>query len=257
MWCRHCQQDVPAVAQGADERVQCARCQRPLGATPFAAPVSDSGVPLKPAVEVEPWSAADVLGAEDEQRIRQLGQQLRTARRVGSQANPAGRKLRFDTPASATGVDAAPARPSIDPAVTPAPRAPSKPSQASAWMVALLGALTLGIGLGLLAWSLFGERPDLWNWGLAATLSGQGLLIVGLLQLLATLWSAGRDATNRLITLHYELRRLQRTADSIAGGRNATPSAFYADLTRGSSPQVMLANLKGQVDELTARFSAE
>ncbi|MEM9186597.1 MAG: hypothetical protein AAGB00_08905 [Planctomycetota bacterium] len=277
MWCRHCQQDVPAVAQAGDGRVQCARCQRPLsaaspGAKAFAAPVGDVGIRIDPshgdaesaAVEtesviVEPWTVDDVLREEDERRLKQIGRQIRTHRAAGAPA--AERRFRFDSgpaergPAASNAPPEPPAasRPTLHRAA-PAPTADPKPSQASAWLLALVGSLLLGAGIGLLGWSIFGQRPDLWNLGVGASLAGQGLIIVGLVQLLATLWGGSRDATNRLIALHYEVRRLQRTADSIAGATTANPSAFYADLARGSSPQVLLASLKGQVDELAARY---
>lgn len=266
MWCRHCQQDVPAVARRAEGRVQCARCQRPLASPAFAAPVNDAGVridggekPQEP-VAVEPWTTRELIGPEDQQRLRQIGRQLRTGRGHAVGAQPGRQRLRFDNPGAASSSQPTPASPTQRPVVhnpMPAPMAPSKSSQATAWVAALLGAMTLGAGIGLLGWSLLGERPDLWSWGLGATLTGQGLMIVGLVQLLASLWTAGRDATGRLITLHYEIRRLQRTADSLAGMRTATPTAFYADLSRGSSPQVLLSNLKGQIDDLTTRLAGE
>lgn len=284
MWCRHCQQDVPAVAQAASGGVQCARChgalgrgtlgqQRPFGHTPsaqrspgkasFAQTEGSAG--LDPgavdsqgeAVVFEPWKLADVWGPNDGAPMSQIGQQLRSTQARSVAQRPAERIFRVDAP------QPAPAPPPRPPAPQPlrshrppAPRQTGRTSQFAAWVAALVGALGLGAGLGLLGWSLLSERPDLWNPGLATTLGGQGLMIVGLVQLLANLWTGSRDATNRLITLQYEMRRLQRTADSLAGMRSATPSAFYADLARGSSPQVLLASLRGQVDELTSRLSA-
>ncbi len=277
MWCRHCQQDVPAVAQGALNGVQCARCQKPLDQP------TNPSAPKPDAVVFEPWKLSDVLG-DDQQRLHKLGQQLRSAQATASMTKPAARSFRRDLPHTRGGAPAvssvsalngvsavsgssaqtgAPATASTNAQRTPneyrppAVREPSKPNQIAGWVTSTLGALVLGAGLGLLGWSLFGERPDLWDPAVAATLSGQGLMIVGLIQLLANLWTGSRDATNRLIALQYEMRRLQRTTDAVAGMRSAAPTNFYADLARGSSPQVMLANLKGQVEELTTRLAAE
>jgi hypothetical protein len=38
--------------------------------------------------------------------------------------------------------------------------------------------------------------------------------------------------------------------------RSGGAPAFYADLVRGASPQVMLANLKGQIDQLATRIGS-
>lgn len=126
-----------------------------------------------------------------------------------------------------------------------------------AWILAALGATTLGLGVGLIVWSTIGDRAHLWNPGLAATLVGQGLLIVGLLQILANLWLAGKQAATRLVQMHDELRRLRRASEASAG-RHATSAAhFYADLARDAGPDVLLGNLQGQIDLLTARLRAE
>ncbi|MEM6798452.1 MAG: hypothetical protein AAF589_02970 [Planctomycetota bacterium] len=268
MWCRHCQQDVPAVAKAADSGVQCARCQRPLDRH-ASRRVDSSGEPIDEAAEsvvFEPWKLADIMRPDDEKRLQEIGRSLRSTRAHATARKPANRALRIDQPqlpgetplpgqAAATSQPAPARREPVEPR-PPVSREGNRPNQFTAWAFALLGALVLGIGLGLLGWCVFGQRPELWDLGVAATLTGQGLLIVGLVLLLANLWTGTRDSSNRLIALQYEIRRLQRTADSLAGMRSSTPSAFYADLARGSSPQVMLANLKGQVEELTSRLSA-
>ena len=137
------------------------------------------------------------------------------------------------------------------------PGAPSITGQWVAWAMASLGALVLGLGLGLISWAILGERFDLWRPGLGATVVGQGLLIVGLLQILANLWRAGRQATWRLSQMHDELRRLRRTSEQAAGRHAATAAHFYADLARDAGPDVMMGNLQGQIDRLAARLRAE
>jgi hypothetical protein len=56
--------------------------------------------------------------------------------------------------------------------------------------------------------------------------------------------------------VHAGLNQLQQTADVLATMRSGGAPNFYADLLRGASPQVLLANLKGQVDQLAARVGA-
>ena len=275
MWCRHCQQDVPAVATAssglrADGPLQCARCQRTLTEAtgserqPHQPSVridvvepAASEPDIEPAVVVEPWRVADVMTDEDDQRLRQIGRNLQSARTQANAQKSNTPTFRIDRPEldSSEHAETPRAAPVIRERPPRAPRDVTRPSQASAWIAALLGALALGAGVGLLGWSLLGDRAELWSWGIAGTLAGQGLIIVGLVQLLSNLWTNSRDTTHRIVALHYELRRLQRTADSIAGMRSASPASFYADLSRGSSPQVLMANLKGQVEELQTRLA--
>lgn len=124
-------------------------------------------------------------------------------------------------------------------------------------MLALTGAMSLGAGLGLLFWSLTRDLPELWSWGISATLGGQGLMIIGLIQLLANLWGANREAAGTLRGVQHELRRLGRTTESLVGNRNTGAAIFYADLARGASPGVLLANLKSQVDALSAHVAKD
>ncbi|MEN1681959.1 MAG: hypothetical protein AAGJ46_20445 [Planctomycetota bacterium] len=251
MWCRHCQQDTPAVAQGSKDVVRCARCQQPTGEQ-----AGGVRVDAAEAAASAPWTVSELLGPADEERLQSIERQLRSCRGLSAGQSSPKPSWRFDRP-EATLPTAEPS-PRRNAAAPPsAPRATSRSSQLAAWLIALAGALMLGGGISLMGWSLFGGRPVLWNWGVGASLAGQGLMIVGLVQLLANLWTAGREATGRLITLHYEIRRLQRTADGLAGLRTATPSAFYADLSRGASPQVLMANLKGQLDAMSARVEGE
>lgn len=281
MWCHHCQQDVPAVSSATGAGVNCARCQHSL-ATPGAVLATQDAsrvqtqATTEPAIEVQPWTAADVLG-DDTDRLYRIGQTLKATRARTTKQQPvgtAGAKA-IPKPAQIPSEEFAAEPVPLDPRIQsrtkqlggrqssyrqstiPAARDNARPSQASAWIAAIIGAIGLGGGLGLLGWSLFGQRPDLWNWGLAVTLGGQGLMIVGLVQLLANLWTGTRVSANKLMTLHYELRRLQRSTDSLTGMHSPSPTAFYADLAKGSSPQVLLSNLKGQLDEVTTKLARE
>ena len=85
---------------------------------------------------------------------------------------------------------------------------------------------------------------------------GQGLLIFGLVLIAARLWRNSRYASSKLIDVHSQLGQLQHTADALTTMRSGAP-AFYAELVRGASPQMLLANLKGQLDQLATRISGE
>lgn len=269
MWCGNCQQDVPAVAALGAGTVHCARCQQNLSRKAIA-DVADAGISLddpKAMVDSRQNPIASAHATESARRIQKLGRTLRSARSLATTRQPSSPLLRFD-PANASPADLARRTQTTAATATAAVRkqtASQQPtaketthrgSQGVAWFVALLGATILGTGLGLCGWSLLGDRPDLWDWALFATLGGQGLLIVGLVLLLANLWTAARMAASRQQTLHHELRKLQRTADAIAGERGAGAANFYADLSRGASPELMLANLRGQIDQLSSTLTS-
>ncbi|TWT43367.1 hypothetical protein [Botrimarina hoheduenensis] len=263
MWCCHCQQEVPALGPLRAVGARCPRCERLLTTT--------SGRPADTRPTPPPVAAPSARDAIDHS--------LRLAKaRIGS-GEPA-RTLRFDlaqhgvspeltvalgvsgtsTPTTAVTSSAAhDLRGQRAPGKYPvarrsASRRASGTGQFTAWTLSALGALTLGTGIGLLAWSLWGGQPHLWNIALAATLSGQGLLILGLLQLIAVLWAAGRGAAARLGQMHDELRALRRSADAAAGRHTATASQFYADLTQGAGPEVLMGSLRSQLDALSSRL---
>lgn len=122
-----------------------------------------------------------------------------------------------------------------------------------AWLLVLLGALALVGGVATIGWSLWAGQMQFWNLGLAVTLAGQGVLIFGLVLVVSRLWRNSRYASGRLQEAHVRLVQLQNTADSLTTMRGGAP-AFYAELARGASPQMLLANLKGQLDQLTTRL---
>lgn len=251
MWCRHCKQDVPAVAPLADGAIHCARCQGELNRPAFASSVNDSGVGLDESSSkpVDPLRRMEQASAEH--RYQEMRRRISSARR---HATNAPRSLRFDPPEPLLErTSPTPARPAND--ATAHDRQTDRqnaPTQWAAWLVALFGASALGAGLGLMFWSIANAQPELWNWGLGATLGGQGLMIIGLVQLLVGLWTTNRRAVSTLIGVQHELRRLSRTTESLVGANSPTAANFYADLARGASPQLLVANLKSQVDALTA-----
>ena len=123
-----------------------------------------------------------------------------------------------------------------------------------AWMLATLGTMGMLFGVGMLAWSLAAPEPLLWNWGLGITLAGQSVMVAALIQLLASLWNQSRLATSRLAAVQDDLDELQRTADVLVATRTGGAASFYADVARQANPQLLLVNLKGQLEELSSRL---
>jgi hypothetical protein len=123
--------------------------------------------------------------------------------------------------------------------------------QITTWMLVVTGLVVGFFGLGLGGWSLLEGETVFWQAALVATLFGQGLVVFGLALLVARLWTSSRQANGRLLEAHVKLAKLDRAAESLLGQHHATAAAFYGELVRGASPQMLAANLQGQLDQLS------
>jgi hypothetical protein len=226
-----------------------------------AARICDEGIALdEPAAAL----AAAAPPLDDEwsrrQRVRSLGRDLR---RPGAAAKnmAAGiphSRIRLDPPHDLYSLlDAQRAASEVAPQVAPTIARPRRgeSSQLFAWLAVMAGVLGLVAGCGLLAWSLSTGQMMYWELALGLSLGSQGVLVLGLVLVISRLWRSSRCAANKLHDVHARLGQLQHTADALLGMRAGGAPAFYAELVRGSSPHVLLANLKGQVDQLATRMS--
>lgn len=269
MWCRHCQQDVPAVAApGGIGKVVCARCQQELGggSPAHVTAICDHGIPLDdhrdehdrdPVAELSDW--------QTEQRFRHLARTLRNATGTSRIVHRAGATSyrRFDPPQDLP-ADTEPI--SVHSSVSSPNRAaanrylPSRRStggQVLAWLIVLCGFLAFCCGAAVISWAIVDEIPLYWDIGTAMALVGQGLLIAGLVLVLSRLWRSSCYANHKLHEIHWQLGEVQRTAQTIVGLRNGNAPAFYAELARGASPQMLLASLRGQLEQLSARVNGD
>jgi hypothetical protein len=262
MWCRNCQQEVPALNRPEVDSVVCARCHRELQPRPKVHEVDDRGISLDEFAPSDP-SAPPVL-INDPQLDREMRNMRRTLRHFGASASHAHAPgpIHFDPSLDFP----PPARPlvtsaSLYPTAAERARQPEKSrnngEQRFAWFMVTCGVAAFLAGLGTIGCSLAFERPELWDWGVITTFSGQGLLIFGLVAVLGSLWTNGRQSTRKLQEVNSRLVDIQRTSEMIAGLRNSGTPSFYTELARGSSPEMLVANLKGQLDQLATRLHGE
>ncbi len=258
MWCSNCQQDTPAISRSGTNKLACSRCHATIR-PPHAVGLSEAGIALDDAVALEVVDSRPPLVTDDWQ-LRRRSREL-------------GRKLRHETPDMQRRVDSPQnlfadlaeqtASPIVDPGSyhrpTPAAKSPGPEfTQFVAWFVTLLGFTSLAAGLGMIAWSIAHGGSEYWDHALALTLAGQGTLIFGLLLVVTRLWRNSRHASGKLHEVHTELGQLQRTADALSAMRSGGGApAFYAELVRGASPQMLLTNLKGQLDQLATRLNGQ
>ncbi len=234
MWCRTCQQDVPAVSsQDGGAVVCCARCGEPFEpasgtyvaafdesvaasqAVELTTPPAEQRDVLQPpasaAAETEfetlstPFSWDDAGLEEDLRRVERIVQRLRLASRP---------TRRVDSPQASHGqmawhVGHGGAR---------------RPRQ-SLWMMLSWAALALGLAafacggvLIALAWS--NDRPNLWPLGLPVMIVGQILLLLGMLGLLDSMWQTHRQAHLSMELLDRQMQELM----GVHGESEAAPS---------------------------------
>lgn len=257
MWCSNCQQDVPAIARAGTNKLACSRCHAAVR-PPHAVGISEAGIALDDAVALEVVDSRPPLVGDDWQlrsRTRALGRKLRH--------DPTGPQRRVDSPQNMfADLAEQTASPIVDPgsynrpAPTPKPAGPEF-GQFLAWFVTFIGFTSLATGLGMIAWSIAHGGSEFWDHALALTLAGQGTLIFGLVLVVSRLWRNSRHTSGKLHEVHTELGQLQRTADALSAMRSGGAPAFYAELVRGASPQMLLTNLKGQLDQLATRLNGQ
>jgi hypothetical protein len=226
--------------------------------------ICEDGIALDdPAVAAT--AAAPPFPAKDwsaRQRVRNLNRELR--RPAFSAANtaslaPKGPR-RFDPPANlfdqlehATAPASVAVHPQND-ASRNVNHHRGSANQIVVWLIVVAGIVALGAGIGLMGWSLARGQMMSWNLALGFALGGQGTLIFGLVLVVSRLWSNSRHASSKLQDVHARLAQLQHTADALTASRSGGAPAFYADLVRGASPQMLLSNLKGQLDQLAVQL---
>jgi hypothetical protein len=135
--------------------------------------------------------------------------------------------------------------------------APSSASGTVSWLAISLGTMALVCGGILLGWSVVAAREDLWTIGLPIALGGQIGLLVGLLCRLDRIGQDHRSAAARLSEVDQKLRELNSSTTLLATTHSSPATAFYCHLAEGAPPEMLLGDLKGQLDLLAMKLSRE
>lgn len=127
----------------------------------------------------------------------------------------------------------------------------------AAWLILSLGLAVFACGGVLLGWSIVGQRDDLWPVGMPLALIGQAALIVGLILQLDGLSHSTRKTSEALSELDGELKNVRQATTLLSTSRAGGAQSFYLHLAEGASPQLLLADLKGQMDLLAQQMSRQ
>jgi len=186
--------------------------------------------------------------------VRRLQARLGTWRRLDA-AHPRQKKTPAEAGQATWRVDAA--HPRTPKRHRPPKKAPQQRASRAARAILSLGTVTFGFGAGLLVWSLVETRPELWNLGLPIAAVGQVALLLSLAVQLDWIWKQNRDAAEQLAKVERRLIELRRTAAQANVTHGTAAQAFYSHLADDAHPQMLLADLKGQMDLLAERFERQ
>ncbi|MDZ4657369.1 MAG: hypothetical protein SH868_07290 [Bythopirellula sp.] len=257
MWCSHCHQEVPSVASPAGGPRSCAKCQRDLKFTATSTPI-DTGISLESfadqsfAVQNAQAPLDDMEQAESREKLRRIGRQLRAPyqQRVSLDSRPFWERVSLETPTAAPqlrGISRQARRDDME-----------QQHKRKSWLLSLL--LTSGIlgfvgGAAALVWSAAFNRVTVWQWGLTTTIAAEGLLIVGLTWMAARLWHNSRRVNHQLRGVDEQLEEIHELAGSLTARQLSSSQHYYHHFSQVANPQMLVANLRGQIDQLAERMA--
>jgi hypothetical protein len=125
------------------------------------------------------------------------------------------------------------------------------------WSAISLGVMALVCGGVLLIWGYLFGRGELWSLGLPIALGGQAVLILGVFLYIDGLWQTNRKTSASLEELDESVADLRHATSMISTTHSGPAQSFYAHMAEGASPELLLADLKGQMDILTMRVARQ
>ena len=123
-----------------------------------------------------------------------------------------------------------------------------------AWMTLSLGTSGFVCGLSLMAWSMNTGRQELWTIGTPIIFAGQIALVMGLVLQLDRVWRDSRWSATKMETVDEQLHDL-KMATTLLNTAHGPSSAFYAHWAGGAGPEILLGDLKSQLDLLAIKLS--
>jgi hypothetical protein len=123
-------------------------------------------------------------------------------------------------------------------------------------LVLSVGTIGLVCGCGLLGWSLAEGRPELWSIGLPVAAMGQVALLVGLVLQIDRLWRHSHQTVAKLDLVDAQLHEI-KTNTTLLGANQSPASTFYTHLAHGAGPQLLLTDLKSQLDLLAMKIAQD
>lgn len=249
------------MAPSAHGRLACPRCGAYLDAGADFAEVyahpADTGVSLD-SVARRPDLTPPINPLEREQthrHLRRIGRQLRTGYRHDPSFGST--PPRTWGPEALASLDAAERLRNVKRSATRGAEEGAPATIASRLIGLLIVAGVIGFagGAGLLLWAAAFQLPLPWQWGMSTTIAAEGMLILGLTWMAGRLWRNSRHLNQQLAGVDRQLHEMEHLAGSLAGSHLSSSQRYYDHFTQGASSHMLLANLRGQVEQLASRMS--
>jgi hypothetical protein len=225
--------------------MRCGKCGGPFSADniPATGTAANANTALEKALRPSPLIEDDWALEAELRGVERLVSSLKSSGSLAKQP------LAIDTPhATAAGWHASRNAAEQTRGGDPPAVAAESPKNVAAWTILSLGLAIFACGAVLLGWSLVAKRNDLWTVGMPLALIGQAGLILGLILQLDGLWQTSRKTVAAIHELDDELKHVRQATTLLSTSRTNGAQTFYAHLAEGASPQMLLADLKGQLD---------
>lgn len=130
-------------------------------------------------------------------------------------------------------------------------------ASATTWLSLALGTAGFVCGGVLMGWSIAAGRQELWTIGLPVALIGQLALLGGLVMQFDRLRRDNRRAADKLENVDDQLHDLKTAATLLSTSPGPGSTAFYSHFAGGANPQLLLTDLKGQLDLLAMKLARD
>ena len=90
---------------------------------------------------------------------------------------------------------------------------------------------------------------------MTTTIAAEGLLIVGLTWMAIRLWQNSRRLNHELRGVDKQLVEIHEMAGSLSAGQLSASQNYYHHFSQVANPHMLVANLRGQIDQLAERIS--
>lgn len=230
MWCRSCQQDVPAVADPAQGLHRCcARCgsrfDRPAHAPGADAVEGGESFELLPDfVEQKQGDVQQLLDRTDA-AIRQI-QALATAEDRDAIACAARARVSDKSVLQQTEV------------LSRRLAARKQPVSSLPWLVLGVGLSVFVCGAILTAWALLGQRPELWSVGVPLLVAGQVAVFAVIIWQFESIWRSDQATFHILHGVDERLQSLRPAAGNAQRESSATELRLRHDASHSTADTV-------------------
>lgn len=231
----------------------CSRCQRELKFTQLSR-VLDSGIELSTVAipPAEETTRRDGIADEEAKfKLRRLGQKLHA---------PYAQPISLEGPHfwERFSVGVPEASPQLYDIAKHSISAPTNEQPLSNWLLSFL--LTIGIvgflsGATCLIWSAAFNHTYAWQWGITMTLAAEGLLILGLTAMAVRLWRNSRRLNRQLSAVDEQLGEIHELTGALSASCLSTSQHYYQHFSQAANPHMLVANLRGQIDQLADRMA--